>query len=39
LDPVSDAYCRTVLDWPPMIAWTDAAKAEPEDFDELDMEF
>ncbi len=39
LDAVSQAYCKTILKWPPLVAWTKAAKAEPDDFDELDVEF
>jgi len=39
LDNASKAYCRTILKWPALAAWTKAAKAEPEDFDELDIEF
>jgi glutathione S-transferase len=39
LDPVSAAYCQTISDWPPMIEWTKAALAEPEELEELDIEF
>jgi len=39
LDPVSQAYVKTVLDWPAMTEWTKAALAEPEEVEELDAEF
>jgi glutathione S-transferase len=39
LDPVSAGYCATVLAWQPMQEWTEAAKAEPEELEELDVEF
>jgi glutathione S-transferase len=39
LDEVSDAYCREIMQWPAMAAWVEAAKAEPEDLEELDVEF
>ncbi|PKU21666.1 glutathione S-transferase family protein [Telmatospirillum siberiense] len=39
LDSASQAYCRAILKWPALVAWTKAAKAEPDDFDELDVEF
>jgi glutathione S-transferase len=39
LDEVSDAYCRQIMQWPAMAAWVEAAKAEPEDLEELDVEF
>lgn len=39
LDEVSRRYCQTILKWPEMVAWTKAAKSEPEELDELDMEF
>lgn len=35
----SAAYCQTISDWPPMIEWTEAALAEPEEMEELDIEF
>jgi glutathione S-transferase len=38
-----DATCATYRDlmmrWPPMVEWTAAAKAEPEEVEELDVEF
>jgi glutathione S-transferase len=33
------AYCRTILNWPAMAEWTAAAKAEPMELEELDVEF
>ena len=33
------AYCRTIMRWPPMLQWIEAAKKEPEEIDELDVEF
>jgi glutathione S-transferase len=36
---VSKDYCDTIMAWPPMMAWTKAAKQEPEEMEELDMEF
>jgi glutathione S-transferase len=39
LSPESAAYCQTIAGWPPMAQWTLAAKAEPEEIDELDVEF
>ncbi|MGE3334555.1 MAG: glutathione S-transferase family protein [Rhodospirillaceae bacterium] len=39
LDPVCTAYCDTICAWEPVIAWTDAAKAEPEEVEELEAEF
>ena len=33
------AYCDTIMAWAPMREWVDAAKAEPEEMEELDMEF
>lgn len=38
-DRISDGYCRTIAAWTLMEEWTAAAKAEPEDFEELDVEF
>ena len=39
LDPVSAAYRDTILAWPALQEWTKDALAEPEDLDELDVEF
>ena len=33
------AYCRAIQKWPAMAEWTAAAKAEPSELEELDMEF
>ncbi len=33
------AYTRTILNWPAMAEWIAAAKAEPMELEELDMEF
>ena len=32
-------YCRTIAAWAPMKAWIAAAKAEPEEMEELEVEF
>jgi glutathione S-transferase len=37
--PTSAAYCATVSDWAPMKEWVAAAAAEPEEMEELDVEF
>jgi glutathione S-transferase len=39
LRPGPQAYCKTILAWPPMITWIEAAKQEPEEVEELDVEF
>lgn len=39
LDEVSRTYCETVLAMPEMVEWTEAALAEEEEIDELDVEF
>ncbi len=39
LDEACRDYCRTILEWPAMVAWVQAAKAEPDDLEELDAEF
>jgi len=39
LSDVSEKYCRTIMSWAPMLAWINAAREEPDDFEELDMEF
>jgi glutathione S-transferase len=39
MDPASAAYCETIMQWPLMAEWIEAAKAEPEELEELDMEF
>jgi glutathione S-transferase len=40
--PMTDAakaYCRTIMSWSPMMTWIEAAKKEPEEMEELDIEF
>jgi len=39
LDAACKAYCRTVMAMPEMKEWVAAAKAEPDEIEELDMEF
>lgn len=39
LSPESAAYCATIAQWAPMREWTEAAQAEPEQMEELDVEF
>lgn len=39
LDPVSTAYCDLIMAMPEMQEWIDAAVQEPEEIDELEMEF
>ena len=39
LDPVSKAYCDLIMAMPEMQEWIDAALQEPEEIDELEMEF
>jgi glutathione S-transferase len=39
LDDVCASYCKTIMAWEPMAEWVEAAKAEPEQLDELDAEF
>ena len=39
LDSACAGYCKTILDWPAMIEWTEAARLEPEELEELDVEF
>jgi len=36
--PCAD-YVATIRRWAPLVEWTEAAKAEPEHFKELDAEF
>ena len=35
----SAAYCQTIANWAPMAAWMAAARAEPEEMEELEVEF
>lgn len=39
LDAACAAYCQTVMAWPVLQDWLAAAQQEPEDLDELDVEF
>ena len=39
LDPVAEAYCHHVLAWPDLREWWAAAQREPEQIEELDIEF
>jgi glutathione S-transferase len=39
LDPASAGYCRTIMAMPQMQEWIAAAKVEPEELEELDVEF
>lgn len=38
-DDVCAAYCKTILAWAPVAEWIEAAKAEPDEVEELDAEF
>ncbi len=39
IDPVSAEYCRTIMALPHMQEWIAAAKLEPDELEELDVEF
>ncbi len=39
LDDICSAYCRTIMAMPEMIEWIGAAKQEPENVEELEVEF
>ncbi|KAF0132814.1 MAG: glutathione S-transferase [Xanthobacteraceae bacterium] len=39
VDAGAAAYCRAIMDWAPLKEWVAAAKAEPEEIEELDVEF
>jgi glutathione S-transferase len=39
LDPVSATYRDLILRWAPMLEWRNAAQSEPEEVEELDVEF
>ena len=39
LDDVSGAYCQTITAPPEMQEWIAAARQEPDEIDELDVEF
>jgi glutathione S-transferase len=39
LDPVLTQYCRTIVAMPEIQEWIAAAKVEPDELEELDVEF
>jgi glutathione S-transferase len=39
LDDVCTAYCDHIMSLPAMVEWVDAAKREPDELEELDVEF
>ncbi len=39
LDDLCAEYCRSIMAWPAMQQWVAAAEAEPEELEELDVEF
>ena len=39
LDPLCAGYCETIMALPDMVAWRTAALLEPDDLEELEMEF
>jgi glutathione S-transferase len=39
IDRICDGYVRTIAKWPLMEEWTAAAANEPDEFEELDVEF
>jgi len=39
LDPVSEAYCDRILEWPAMQQWLAAAQFEHEEIEELEVDF
>jgi glutathione S-transferase len=39
LDSECDAYCEHIMAWPPMREWIAAARLEPEQIEELEVEF
>ena len=39
VDPVSTQYCRTIMAMPAMTEWVAAAQREPDELEELDVEF
>jgi glutathione S-transferase len=39
IDAVSSTYCRTIMALPDMKEWIEAAKVEPDELEELDVEF
>ncbi len=39
IKPPTAQYCETIMAWEPMVAWIAAARAEPDEMDELEVEF
>jgi glutathione S-transferase len=39
MDPVCDAFCHNIMAWPDMREWFASAQKEPEQIEELDIEF
>jgi glutathione S-transferase len=39
LDPACAKYCQTIMSWAPMQEWVAGAQAEPDELEELDVEF
>lgn len=39
LDPACGAYCKEIMDMPEMIEWVEAARQEPRQLEELEVEF
>ena len=39
VSPQAAAYCATIADWAPMLEWLAAAQSEPEEVEELEVEF
>ena len=39
LDRVSAKYCKTIMDMPAIQEWITGAMAEPDELEELDVEF
>lgn len=39
ISPESAAYCQTIAAWAPLVEWVEAALAEPEEVEELEVEF
>ena len=39
LDPECAGYCETIMSWPAMMEWVAAAELEPDELEELDVEF
>lgn len=39
LSPLATTYCQAIAEWAPMVEWREAAMAEVEEFEDLDVEF